>query len=116
MSGPVGRHLIVEYCGCEVQSLRAVGGLRQAVDEALAAAGATVLGAAYHQFEPEGASGTVLLAESHLSFHTWPEKRYMAMDVFSCGISFRPEVAVEAVGRYVRATETRVRTLERGAS
>jgi len=53
--------------------------------------GVTVLGDRFHRFEPQGVSGIIFVAESHLSIHTWPEHGYAAVDLFTCGESFRFE-------------------------
>jgi S-adenosylmethionine decarboxylase len=59
--------------------------------------GAVVLGDSFHRFSPQGVSGVVIIAESHLSIHTWPEHGYAAVDVFTCGTSVRPEKAAEVL-------------------
>ena len=59
------------------------------------AANATIMESAFHRFEPQGVSGTVILAESHLSIHTWPEKGYAAMDFYTCGDHTDPWLACE---------------------
>lgn len=60
-------------------------------------AGATILTQRFHQFEPQGVTGFLLLAESHLSLHTWPEENFAALDIFACG-----EMDIEAVRLYLR--------------
>ena len=58
-------------------------------------AGATVVTSTFHTFNPHGVSGVVVIAESHIAIHTWPERGYAAIDVFTCGNSALPEKAVE---------------------
>jgi len=57
--------------------------------------GATVMGESFHYFSPQGVSGVVIIAESHLSIHTWPEYGYAAADIFTCGDAVQPEKAAE---------------------
>ena len=81
----IGRHLIAEYYECCRETLDQVSTVRQAMLDAAHAIGATVLGENFHQFDPHGVSGTVVIAESHLSVHTWPENGYVAVDIYTCG-------------------------------
>jgi S-adenosylmethionine decarboxylase len=79
-----GLHLLVEFW--QAKHLSDVGRVERALVEAAEAAGATVLHSYFHPFGPElGVSGVVVLAESHISIHTWPERAYAAIDVFMCG-------------------------------
>lgn len=110
----VGRHYIVELHGCDPDRLRYADDLREVLLHAAEEASATVVGFAFHQFRPEGASGVLLIAESHVALHTWPEHAYMAMDVFTCGEEMDPELAIDIVKEGVDADHVRVRTLERG--
>ena len=91
----VGRHLLLELKQCDKGVLDDLSFLREVLLAAAKAAGATVIGEAFHQFNPHGVSGVVLIAESHLTIHTWPEYRYAAVDFFSCGSSVVPEKAAE---------------------
>jgi S-adenosylmethionine decarboxylase proenzyme len=59
--------------------------------------GAVVLGNSFHHFSPQGVSGVVVIAESHISIHTWPEYGYAAVDVFTCGTTVNPEKAAEVL-------------------
>ncbi len=109
-----GRHLLVEFSGCPPERIATVERLRPVMVDAVERCGATALSWAFHQFEPVGATGVVLLAESHLAFHSWPEDGYLAMDVFTCGDAMDPRVAVEAVAEAVGAARTEVRSEDRG--
>jgi S-adenosylmethionine decarboxylase len=73
------------------------GFLRQVMVDAAVACGAVVLGDSFHHFNPQGVSGVVIIAESHLSIHTWPEHGYAAVDVFTCGTTVKPEKAAEVL-------------------
>lgn len=79
------------------------------------AAGATVLGARFHQFEPQGVTGVVLLAESHLSLHTWPEEGLLTLDCFTCG-RMEPTVILDHVRTHLQPTREQVTTVTRGTA
>ncbi|MEL6364967.1 MAG: adenosylmethionine decarboxylase [Pseudomonadota bacterium] len=74
---------------------------------------ATLLHMHMHKFSPEGVSGVAVLAESHISVHTWPEKRYAAFDIFMCGHA-EPEKAADILAKSFNAKETRVNVILRG--
>jgi len=80
-----GRHLLVEYHGCDTRFLDDFSKLESAMVAAAEAAGATVVAKAFHRFAPQGVSGVVVIEESHLSIHTWPEYGYAAVDFYTCG-------------------------------
>ena len=80
-----GTHLLIEYLGCEPVVLDDPAALEAALRRAAAAIGARVISAAFHQFSPHGVTGMLLLEESHLSLHTWPEHGYAAVDLYTCG-------------------------------
>jgi S-adenosylmethionine decarboxylase proenzyme len=85
--------LLVELQDCDKEVLNDLGFLRDAMLVAAIDCGATVMGESFHHFSPQGVSGVVIIAESHLSIHTWPEYAYAAVDVFTCGTSVKPEKA-----------------------
>ncbi len=79
-----GMHLLVDLWGAE--NLTQPAAIDTALREAALAAGATILHSHFHHFEPNGGvSGVVVLAESHISIHTWPERHFAAIDIFMCG-------------------------------
>jgi len=90
---PEGRHVLAELTGCRAEVLNDVAGLETCFRECAVEGGATLVSSHFHHFSPQGVSGVVVIAESHVTVHTWPEHGYAAVDVFTCG---RPEVA-EAV-------------------
>jgi S-adenosylmethionine decarboxylase proenzyme len=71
--------------------------IRDAMIKAAIDCGAVVLGNQFHHFNPQGVSGVVVIAESHISIHTWPEYGYAAVDVFTCGTTVNPEKAAEVL-------------------
>lgn len=109
----IGRHLIAEYYECRRDTLDEVPAVRQAMLDAARAIGATVLGDNFHQFEPHGVSGTVVIAESHLSVHTWPENGYVAVDIYTCG-GLDPRIGFELLADRLGAQSCRVQEIVRG--
>ena len=89
----VGKHCILELYNCDSAKLDDEAFLRDAITTAAKRAGATLLNLITHRFDPQGVTGLALLAESHISIHTWPESGYAAVDVFTCGDHTMPERA-----------------------
>ena len=110
----LGKHLLLELKGCDKEVLNDVGFLREALLAAAGEAGATVLGESFHQFNPQGVSGVVMIAESHLVIHTWPEYGYAAADIFTCGNSVRPEKAAEIIVRKLGSKDHSIIEIRRG--
>lgn len=109
----IGRHLIAEYYGCDPRVSGDVEQVRAHLHAAAAAVDATVVGEAYHRFEPDGVTGVVLIAESHLSIHTWPARGYVAVDIFTCG-GLDPRPGCEVLGTALSATSLRFQEILRG--
>ena len=106
-----GAHLIIELVGGE--GLDDEARIRRAFADCVAACGATLLHMHTHKFSPQGVSGVAVLAESHITVHTWPEIGYGAFDVFMCGEA-DPWRAVAVLRDAFSAREVRVRELLRG--
>jgi S-adenosylmethionine decarboxylase proenzyme len=81
----LGHHLLAEFTGCDPASLADLQGVTAAMLHAAEASGATIVTHSFHHFSPHGVSGAVIIAESHLAIHTWPEHGFAAVDFFSCG-------------------------------
>jgi S-adenosylmethionine decarboxylase len=116
----LGRHVLAEMYGCEFGALNDVERVRQTMVDAALAAGAEVREAAFHKFSPQGVSGVVVISESHLAVHTWPELGYAAVDVFTCGERVDPWDACEYIisrfkADHYTATEMRRGIFEREA-
>jgi len=110
----LGRHLLIELHDCDKEVLNDLGFLRDAMVAAAVDCGATVMGESFHHFSPQGVSGVVVIAESHLSIHTWPEYGYAAVDIFTCGTSVEPEKAVEALVEKLGAKNHSLMEIPRG--
>lgn len=93
MSSALGRHVLVELYDCEPALLNDVDHVERSMVAAAEEAGATVINSTFHHFSPIGVSGVVVIEESHLAIHSWPEFGYAAIDVFTCGDSVDPWIS-----------------------
>ena len=89
----IGRHCILELYQCDHTKLNDEAFIRTTITSSAKIAGATLINLVTHSFKPQGVTGLALLAESHISIHTWPEIGYAAVDVFTCGDHTMPEKA-----------------------
>ena len=87
------KHLLLELYRCDCEKLNDESFLRCTLNRAAKLANATVLNLISNKFEPQGVTAIALLAESHISIHTWPESNYSAVDIFTCGQNMMPELA-----------------------
>ncbi len=110
----LGRHLLLELFDCDADAITSLDSVKGALVEAAKRAHATIVDVVFHEFNPFGISGVVVIAESHLSIHTWPEYRYAAVDIFSCGDVLQPEVAASYLVEQFGAERTSVVELSRG--
>jgi spermidine synthase len=99
----LGRHILVEFSNCNAQVLNDAAIVEKAMTEAAKIAGATVINSTFHHFSPWGISGVVVIQESHLAIHTWPEYKYAAVDLFTCGESVDPWVCFEHLKQIFQA-------------
>jgi S-adenosylmethionine decarboxylase len=110
---PAGSHLLADLSGIEAARLTSCEGLEGLLREAARAAGAHVLHSHFHSFGAgQGVTGVVLLAESHISIHTWPEFGFAAADVFMCGAA-RPQLALAIIDAALQPRARQLRTIER---
>lgn len=109
----IGRHLIAEFYECDCDVLDNVETVRAAMLEAAVSIGATVMGDAFHRYAPQGVSGTILIAESHLSVHTWPEAGYAAVDIYTCG-GLDPRSGFRLLETRLSAGDSRMQEIARG--
>ena len=110
----LGKHLLAEYYRCDENAINDVKKVERALIEAAEIAGATVIGASFHRFEPYGVSGVVVISESHLTIHTWPEYGFAAVDVFTCGDHVDPMKAHEHLKQVFKTKNATVETILRG--
>jgi len=108
-----GRHLIVEYRGCDTDILNRMDTIERLMREAASEAGTTVVASVFHPFSPQGITGVVVIEESHLSIHTWPEHGYAAVDFYTCGDG-DPETAHRILMSGLDADYAEVMQVDRG--
>ena len=107
------KHLLLELYKCDCEKLNDESFLRCTLNRAAKLAKATVLNLISNKFEPQGVTAIALLAESHISIHTWPESNYSAVDIFTCGQNMMPELASQYLIEALNAEEHSLRILER---
>lgn len=109
-----GRHVAVDTWGVDFNLLNNAEWLQSQMVEAAESCGATVLSVQSKQFEPQGATVLVLLSESHLSIHTYPEKGFAAIDCYTCGETVDPQLAIDYMVSVLKPEKTHAKKLIRG--
>ena len=107
------KHLLLELYKCDSEKLNDESFLRCSLNRAAKLAKATVLNLISNRFEPQGITAIALLAESHISIHTWPESNYSAVDIFTCGQNMLPEIACRYLIETLMAEEHLMRAIHR---
>lgn len=110
----LGRQLIIECYDCDASLLNDVEKVEQIMLEAAKEAKSTIIKSVFHPFFPQGVSGVVVIAESHLTIHTWPELGYAAIDVFTCGDEANPELARDHLVKAFKAGNSTTAEFQRG--
>lgn len=110
----IGKHLTVDMYGCSFETLDNMEYVKDAMMTAIREANMTLLNFAAHKFEPQGLTALALLAESHMSIHTYPELGYAAVDVFTCGDQSRPDKAVFILKKFLKPEKTKTYHIKRG--
>ncbi len=107
-------HVLAEFYNCDRDILNNTKLLEDVFKEATRLSGATLVGSHFHTFSPYGVSGVIVIAESHLSVHTWPEYGYAAVDIFTCGDTIEPEKAFAYIKENLQASHTATMEMRRG--
>jgi len=110
----LGRHLLAEFYGCDREILNDPDRIKEIMEEAAITSGASIVQSVFHLFNPHGISGVVVIAESHLAVHTWPEYGYSAVDIFTCGEEVDPWRAFHYLKERLRAGSTSTVEVHRG--
>jgi len=110
----LGRHLIAELSDCNSNTLDNLELLEQCLKDAVRLSGATIVRSVFHRYNPQGVSGVVVIAESHLSVHTWPEYGYAAVDFFTCGPSVDPYKAFDYIREKLDSQNAQLTEMNRG--
>ena len=110
----LGKHILAEYYGCDASILNNLELLEQSMLEAVMKSGATIIDSTFHQFSPQGVSGVIVIAESHMAMHTWPEYCYTAIDFFTCGNRVDPYKAFDFMNEILKPEKCSTKELLRG--
>lgn len=114
----LGRHILAELGGCKAARLADLSVVESAMLEAARIAGATIVTHSFHHFAGQeggqGVSGAVIIAESHLAIHTWPEHRFAAVDFFTCGKGVDVRKALDHLKEALQSETEELLELERG--
>ncbi|NLW16626.1 MAG: S-adenosylmethionine decarboxylase proenzyme [Firmicutes bacterium] len=111
---PLGRHILAEIYGCPADILNDVQLVEKIMVNAALEAGAEIREVVFHKFSPQGVSGVVVISESHLAIHSWPELGYAAVDVFTCGDRVNPWDACNYITKHFQAQNMTATEVERG--
>jgi S-adenosylmethionine decarboxylase proenzyme len=110
----LGRQILVEFYDCDPDVLKDRNAIDAAVNEAVKRSGATIVTSTFHTFSPFGVSGVVVIAESHVAIHTWPEHGYSAVDIFTCGENIDPWAIHDYLKEVFHSKNTSSMELKRG--
>lgn len=110
----LGRQLMVEFYGCRKDILDDENQVMSAMIDAAIASGATIVDKVFHHFSPYGVSGVVVIAESHLAIHTWPEYGYAAVDLFTCGTEVDPYKGFDLLKQVLESNNLSITEMKRG--
>ena len=110
----LGIHLMLELTECNPELLDDLPYIKDAIIQAAEEVGAHIVGESFHQFHPQGVTGILAIAESHICIHTWPEHGYAAADIFTCGTSFEPRKAAQILIEKLESKKPSMTELSRG--
>lgn len=106
--------MLLELRDCNAAKLDDLPYLKETMMTAAVETGATIIGEIFHQFAPQGVTGVVAIAESHLCIHTWPEFGYAAVDIFTCGAAFDPTEAAHLIVAALESKDPEITEVIRG--
>ena len=110
----LGRQILVDLFGCDPVLLSDEALVQRVMEDAARAARATIVRSVFHRFSPQGVSGVVVISESHLTIHTWPERGVASIDIYTSGARAEPRLALPVLRKGFRAASERVQELQRG--
>lgn len=110
----LGQHFLIEYYDCNPVILDDLEAIKEIMLTAAKKSGATILNNFLHKFSPQGVSGVVIIAESHLAIHTWPENNYAGADFFTCGTRVDPLIAYEYIKQQLECKYSNYTKHDRG--
>lgn len=114
VDSPIGMHVILDLYECDPQILDDIEKVEEILTRAAELANATIIDKRFHKFSPQGVSGVVVVSESHISIHTWPEHGYASVDVYTCGNHTMPVKASEYIIKELKCKNPTIVKLDRG--
>jgi S-adenosylmethionine decarboxylase len=112
--GKLGCLWVIELYGCENAKLDSTQQIEELLVQAAKCCNATIVNKTFHKFSPQGVSGVILIAESHISIHTWPEYRYAACDIFTCNDTLAIDKAISLIKEEFKAADCKIIKIDRG--
>ncbi len=106
--------IIAEFYGCDPELISRSDTVKKIINRAIRKSKLTKIRSHYHQFRPSGVTGVVLLAESHITMHSWPEYNYIALDLFSCGDKKKAVIAMKQLTKDFKPAKMKKRIVIRG--
>ncbi|MDX1590799.1 MAG: adenosylmethionine decarboxylase [Balneolaceae bacterium] len=110
----LGKQILVEFYDCDQAKLNDVAFIENSLITATEASNATIISHNFHKFSPYGVSGVVVIAESHVAIHTWPEYNYAAVDIFTCGDTIEPWTIQEKLKEFFESKNISSMEMKRG--
>jgi S-adenosylmethionine decarboxylase len=112
--GALGYNIFADMYGCDASILNDVEYLRAVMKEAARKGNMSVVRTIFHRYEPHGVTGVVIVKESHLAIHTWPEYSFASVDIFLCGTNSNPYEALKYIELKLRPKKVYTNSMERG--
>ncbi len=110
----LGKQHIIEFYDCDKDILNSVTQIEAGMKAAALAGNASIVNATFHHFSPHGVSGVLVIKESHLTIHTWPEYNYAAVDIFTCGETINNEEIIHILKIKLKSKRIESRSILRG--
>lgn len=110
----LGYHIVAELGQCNTELLTDLSFIQETMESAVVKAGATIINSHFHQFSPIGVSGVILLSESHASIHTWPDRGYASIDIYTCGDHVDPRIAANYIAESLESQQVYSKYIKRG--
>ena len=114
LQDPIGMHVILDLYECEEEYLDNINKIEEVLTRAAKVANSTILDKHFRKFNPQGVTGMIIVAESHISIHTWPEYKYAAVDVYTCGSHTFPVKASEYIIKELKCKRPTITKIDRG--
>jgi S-adenosylmethionine decarboxylase proenzyme len=110
----LGRHIIGDFYGCDRVLIDDASFVQKILLDVVGRSGATIINHTFHKFSPQGVTGVVVIAESHVAIHSWPEHGFLALDIFSCTERINDRFILQEVALAFKAARSECCRLERG--